>query len=234
MRPSRFLRAACILLTGALAATLWWGHLFLEHAREDAIEAVEEFNAETERMYPVYDRPIPEGNVMQTWLQDDPQWAHVPYADSTVGEAGCGLVCAAMAIQYMTLQDVTPLQLADYVGDSCLTDGVNDMGKFCDYIVKRYPDYGVEGTGEIWELDDALALVSDGWLVFCGMSGQLGEEDYGGHVVLLWIESDGSYWLRDPASGENSQRAWSEDELRDVDWSYFYGIRGGLYGAQRN
>lgn len=49
MRPSRLLRAACILLTGALAATLWWGYLFLEHAREDAIRAVDEFNAETER-----------------------------------------------------------------------------------------------------------------------------------------------------------------------------------------
>lgn len=55
MRPSRFLRAACILLTGVLAATLWWGHIFLEHAREDAIRDVVEFNAETERMMTVYD-----------------------------------------------------------------------------------------------------------------------------------------------------------------------------------
>lgn len=121
MRPSRFLRAACIFLTGALAATLWWGHLFLEHARDDAIRSVDEFNAETERMYPVYDRQIQEGNVMQLWLQDDPQRAHVPYAGGTVGDSGC-----------------------------------------------------------------------------------------------------------------NSQRVWTEDELREVDWKYFYGIRGGLYGTQRN
>lgn len=234
MRLCRALRTACVLAAGALVATLWWGHLFIEHAREDAIEAVEEFNAETERMYPVYDRPIHEGGVMQTWLQDDPQWAHVPYAGSTVGEAGCGLACAAMAIQYMTLQDVTPLQLADHVGDGCLTDGVNDMGKFCRYIEETYPDYGVESTGAVWELDDALALVRDGWLVFCGMSGQLGESDYEGHVVLLWMEGDGSYWLRDPASGANSQRAWSEGELRSVGWSYFYGIRGGHYGTERD
>ena len=54
MSPSRFLRAACILLTGALAATLWWGHLFLEHAQEDAIRAVDEFNADTERFVNVF------------------------------------------------------------------------------------------------------------------------------------------------------------------------------------
>lgn len=60
MRASRFLRAACLLLIGALAATLWWGHLFLEHARQDAIRAVDEFNAETEQMMTVYDSPIPD------------------------------------------------------------------------------------------------------------------------------------------------------------------------------
>ena len=63
MRPSRFLRAVCLILIGALAATLWWGYLFLEHARDDAIRAVDEFNAETEQMMTVYDRPLPDGSI---------------------------------------------------------------------------------------------------------------------------------------------------------------------------
>ena len=85
-----------------------------------------------------------------------------------------------------------------------------------------------------WRIDDALALVRDGWLVFCGMSGELGDSEYDDHVVVLWMEGDGSYRMRDPDSGGNSQRVWTEDELREVDWKYFYGIRGGLYGAQRD
>lgn len=234
MRPSRPLRAACIPLTGALAATLWRGHLFLEHAREDAIGAADELDAETERTMTVCDRPIPEGNVMRPWLQDDPQWAHVPYAGGTVGDSGCGLACAAMALEYMTLQRVTPLRLADCVGDSCLTDGVNDMGKFCRYTEETYPGYGIESTGQMWRIDDALALVRDGWLAFCGMSGELGDSECDGHVVMPRTESDGSYWMRDPDSGGNSQRVWTEDEPREVDWKCFYGIRGGLYGAQRD
>lgn len=71
MMPSRLLREACILLTGALAATLWWGYLFLEHARDDAIRVVDEFNAETQRMMTVYDRPIPGGNSQRTWTEDE-------------------------------------------------------------------------------------------------------------------------------------------------------------------
>lgn len=88
MRTSRFLRAACIFLTGALAATLWWGYLFLGHAREDAIRAVDEFNAETERMAAVCDRPIPGGGAMRPRLQDGPQRANAPYAGGTVGDSG--------------------------------------------------------------------------------------------------------------------------------------------------
>lgn len=223
-----------MLLTGALAATLWWGHLFSEHAREDAMRAVDEFNAETERMTTVYDRPMPEGNAMRLRLQDDPRRAHVPYAGGTVGDSGCGPVCAAMALEYTTLQRVTPLQLADYVGDSCPTDGVNDMGKFCQHIEEAYPERGIESTGQMRRIDDAMALAGDGWPVFCGMSGELGDSEYDGRVAMLRTESDGSCWMRDPDSGGNSQRVWTEDELREVDWKYFYGTRGGLYGAQRN
>lgn len=85
-------------------------------------------------MRPVCDRPIPEGNVVQPWLQDDPQRAHVPYAGWTVGDSGRGLVCAAMAPEHMALQRVTPLRLAGRVGDSRPTGGVDDTGESCRYI----------------------------------------------------------------------------------------------------
>lgn len=228
MRASRFVVP---LLAAALAATVAWGGVMIEHSAGDAAalaEAREQGAAEA--MRPVLDRPTPEGNSMPLWLQDDPQWADVPYAGGTVGDSGCGLVCAAMAIKYMTVQDVTPAMLAEAVGDTCLTGGVNDPGKFCEWIAEHYPEYGIEHSGIIYRLDDALAQVDGGWLAFAGMSGSLGERDYEGHVVLIWRGDDGAYWLRDPASGANSQRAWTRDELDGVDWKYFYAIRGGFYG----
>lgn len=230
------LKAVALVLSGALASILFCGWLIIGHvesdasalseARKDGYEA-----AEQDRLTIVKDRPIAEGNHMPLWLQNDPQWSHVPYANGTVGDSGCGLVCAAMALEYMTLQGITPLQLSDFVGDECLTGGVNDPGKFCAWIESHYPEYGIESSEIYYETGRALSDVEGGWLVFAGMSGALGDSEYDGHVVMIWCADDEGFWVRDPASGSNSARPFSAEELSAVDFKYFYSIRGGLYGA---
>lgn len=120
------------------------------------------------------------------------------------------------------------------MGDTCLTDGVNDPGKFCAWIADHYPEYGIESTPISYALAPVLQNVSDGWLAFAGMSGTLGDRDYGGHVVLIWRADDDGYWIRDPASAGNSARAFTFEELEQVDFHYFYCIRGGFYGTQRH
>ena len=123
------LKAVALVLSGALASMLYCGWLIVGHIESDAgalAEAREEgyAAAEEDRLAIVVDRPIAEGNSMPVWLQTDPQWDYIPYAGGTIGEYGCGLTCAAMAVKYMTLQDITPLTLASFVGDTCLTDGL--------------------------------------------------------------------------------------------------------------
>lgn len=166
-------------------------------------------------------RVIPTGYSMPLYLQDDPQWGYIEYAGSDISRSGCGLVCAAMAIEYLTNQITYPRDLAGIVGDTCLTDGVNDPGKFCAYAEEAY---GLEGSDIYWTLDEALDVLDEGSVVFAGMSGQVGGEGnwYGGHVVLLWRTGDGDVRVRDPKSGENSQRAYSYDELAMTGWKYFY------------
>ena len=230
------LNGAALVLSGALASMVFCGLLLVGHANDDARALVDARNdgyeaAERDRLAIVADRPIAEGNHMPLWLQTDPQWASVPYAGGTIEDHGCGLVCAAMALEYMTLQGVTPLQLADYVGDTCLTAGVNDPGKFCEWIKSNYPEFQIESSEIYYELDRALSDVEGGWLVFAGMSGALGEADYDGHVVMIWRADDKGFWVRDPDSGANSARPFSAEELSAVDFKYFYSIRGGLYGA---
>lgn len=233
------LRACALFLSGALAALLFCMLLIVGHANDDAAAIAQARQdgyeaAESERLAIVEDRPIAEGNHMPLWLQTDPQWSHVPYAGGTVGDSGCGLVCAAMALEYMTLQGITPLQLADYVGDECLTDGVNDPGKFCAWIESHYPEWRIESSDIYYETDRAMQDVEGGWLVFAGMSGALGDADYDGHVVMIWRADDKGYWVRDPDSGANSSRPFSAEELSAVDFKYFYSIRGGFYGNARS
>lgn len=167
---------------------------------------------------------IPTGYNMPLYLQDDPQWGGIEYAGSNISQAGCGLVCAAMAIEYLTNQVTYPRDLVGAVGDTCLTDGVNDPGKFCEYAEGAY---GLEGSEIYWRIEEAVAECSDNAVVFAGMRGQIGGQGiyYGGHVVLLWMSEDGVVSVRDPKSGENSQRSFSMDELANTQWLYFYTLR---------
>ena len=103
------LKAVALVLSGALASMLFCGWLIVGHIESDAgalAEAHEEgyAAAEEDRLAIVADRPIAEGNSMPIWLQTDPQWDYIPYAGGTIGDHGCGLTCAAMAVKYMTLQ----------------------------------------------------------------------------------------------------------------------------------
>lgn len=230
------LRAVAIALSGALASMLFCLACMVGHAESVEAARAQGYDegytkAESAQLSVVTERPVPEGTHMPLWLQTDPQWSYIPYAGGTIGTSGCGLTAAAMALKYMTLQEVTPLQLAEAVGDSCLTGGVNDPSKFCSWIAEHYAEYRVESGGRAYRLDDALAAVDDGWLVMAGMSGTLGDATYDGHVVLIWRHDDEGYWVRDPDSGANSARAFSRDELGKASWGYFDKIKGGLYGA---
>lgn len=177
---------------------------------------------ETDGLAVVYDSPSASSLTVPLWLQDDPQWSGEPYAGSTVGEAGCGLACAAMAVHALTGTELSPGAMAAAAGDSCLTDGVNDMGKFCEWIGGRWE--GVRHSEIYYDLGRALEDVSSGSLVFAGVRGDLGPESYGGHVVLIWRSDGDGFWLRDPASAENSSRPFSRSELEQSGFRYFYAI----------
>lgn len=168
------------------------------------------------------DRAIHAGRTMPLYLQDDPQWGYLPYAGgSTVAESGCGLTCAAMACVYLTNQIVTPLDLHSVVGDSCTIAGVNDMSLFGQYMAAHYQ---LVTSDMFFDLDRALGEVERGAVVYASLQGLFGERSYGGHIVAIWHIDGERVYIRDPASGANSQRAFTADELRAVEWAYFYSI----------
>ena len=181
------LKLAIALLLGiAVGFAAWFGVMF-DHAQADRVSAVKNY----ERGYsdgvqdaqPITDKQAMKSGYMPLFLQKDPQWASFTYSDGTIGTYGCGLTCAAMALSYENGNIVTPDLLASLVGDSCLTDRVNDMAKFTSLLHDRY---GLDRVDTFWNVDDALKYVDDGWIVFAGVSGVLGERDYGSHVVMLW------------------------------------------------
>lgn len=167
----------------------------------------------------VYDsKPEPQMTLMS---QYDDRWSEVKYLQGTIGSSGCGLVCATMAIDYLTNRLWTPVDVVNMVGDSCSVVGVNDMGLFSQWM--NSIDSSVKYSEQIWTLEKMLALVdySKVQVAFAGLSGPFGDTIYGGHVVLLYGFSDGGCMVADPASEANC-RYFSWQEIEDAAIGYYY------------
>lgn len=156
------------------------------------------------------------------YLQTDPQWSSDSYSTGTIESHGCGLVSAAIAVSYLTGERVTPDLLSMSAGDAFLSGSLNDSDAICRWLSERY---SIQWSGEKWLLQDAVQMLDEGYVVLASMKGQLGEENYGGHIVLLYEHTDDDcFYLRDPFSGDNSVRKFSRQEIEQVDWGSFNGL----------
>lgn len=185
---------------------------------DETMDVMQDELEEAQARYEWENRP----RSMPMYLQADAAWGGIPYASSNLENAGCGLVAASMAFEYLSREPIDPPALLAEVGETCLTGGVNDPGKFCDYAVGKY---GFEASDIYWSIDDAVASVSEDSVVFASVSGTFGDNWYGGHIVLIWKVDDSGVWVMDPAHAGNSSRPFSMEELRRVNWVYFYTLR---------
>lgn len=161
-------------------------------------------------------------SLVPLYLQTDPQWSSVSYSTGTIESHGCGLVSAAIATSYLTGECITPDLLSESAGDVFLSSGLNDSDAICRWLSEHY---GFQWSGEKWLLQDAIQMLDEGYVVLASMEGQLGEENYGGHIVLLYEHTDDDcFYLRDPFSGDNSVRKFSRQEIEQVDWGSFNGL----------
>lgn len=229
LSAARLKLAIALLLGIAIGFAAWFG-VTLDHVQADGALTAKSY----ERGYsegvqdaqPIIDKQAStqKSGYMPLFLQKDPQWASCAYSDETIGTYGCGLTCAAMALSYENSVIVTPDLLSSLVGEACLTDRVNDMAKFTQLLHDRY---GFDRVDTFWDTDTALGYVNDGWIVFAGVSGTLGERNYGSHVVMLWRRNDdGTYAMRDPDDGVNSIKTWTREELKAVGFGSFNALRG--------
>lgn len=163
----------------------------------------------------VYDRSQ---HVMPVYCQTDPDWAGTPYLSGTIGSHGCGLVCASMAYSYILGEELEPDELLEMVGDTCSTDGVNDMMKFARWLSDNY--YGGIRYERVWLLDTLKHSVNTEDVVFVGMSGILGDRMYSSHVVLMTDMTATGASIIDPYEPDNT-RTFTWDELERSGFIYY-------------
>lgn len=169
----------------------------------------------------VEDKPAKSHSV-PLYLQTDPQWSGNRYSSGTIESHGCGLVSAAIAASCLLDEDITPDILSMSAGDAFLSSGLNDSDAICRWLSEHY---GLQWSGEKWFLQDAVQMLDESYVVLASMEGQLGGENYSGHIVLLYEHTDDDcFYLRDPFSGDNSVRKFSRQEIEQVDWGSFNGL----------
>lgn len=169
----------------------------------------------------IYDKPLDKPAEVPVYLQADERWGGLSYAGEDLAASGCGLTCAAMAWEWLYGQTCTPAQMLGFVGESCLTDGVNDMEKFCRWMNANDQALGYTPIHD--NADDALDEAAGGWMVFCSLTGQLrdGGKSYDGHIVLLCGWDGETATFHDPYEGVVRL---SREQYEQVDWAYFIAI----------
>lgn len=209
---------AFVFFFGAVAVS------FVDYVTDEEVAAAYDrgFEAGVDSMPVIVEDEPAESHPVPLYLQTDPQWSGDQYSSGTIESHGCGLVSAAIAASYLLDEDITPDLLSMLAGDAFLSSGLNDSDAICIWLSEHY---GFQWSGEKWLLKDAVQMLDEGYVVLASMEGKLGEENYGGHIVLLYEHTDDDcFYLRDPFSGDNSVRKFSRQEIEQVNWGSFNGL----------
>lgn len=209
---------ATILVVEVVAIVVSASNSRPSKAVEDKNNQVEEITSEL-----LYDSQL-SMSFPSHYCQNDARWKNLSYSSGTVETYGCGLTCVAWYISYITQDfEYGVDDLLNEVGNSCLDDDVNDMGKFCEYLES---EYNIVATEQIWEVEEAKQLLENGYMLFASMDGQLmlGYRNYQGHIVLVYLKQDGNIYVMDP--GDSSFNVPISEQRFDEVFTgeYFYGV----------
>lgn len=211
------LKSIALVLSGALASMLFCCWLIVS-APQVPSEAETGGNADAPVV--VSDKPAPS---VPVYTQTDERWGGLPYAGEDLATSGCGLTCAAMAWEFLSGDEWTPIKMLNAVGNSNVQDGQNYMPGFCEWM--RDQDASIDYSVIYESRDRAIDDLEGGRLVFGEMQGKLvdGGRSYGGHIVLLTRRDEsGSITVHDPCVPY--AESLSAERFYAVDWGYFISI----------
>lgn len=112
----------------------------------------------------------------------------------TIGSSGCGPTCAAMIIQSIKNNGVTP---KDTCAWSQKNGYVTSVGTYWSYFAKQFSQYGITCT-QTADASKALSALKAGNWVICIMT--KGNWTNGGHFILAYGYENNYVHINDPAS----------------------------------
>lgn len=133
------------------------------------------------------------------YYQTDSKWASKPYRTkaetATIGGSGCGPTCAAMVIQSIKDNGVTPVTTCAW----SVKNGykATNQGTYWAYFVPQFKAYGIK-CKQTYSADSALDALKRGDWVIATM--HKGNWTNGGHFILAYGYENKYVFINDPAS----------------------------------
>ncbi len=160
------------------------------------------------------------------YQQDDARWANSYYGDTdTIGEYGCAPTCLAMVVSTLSEYDLDPVQMSAWAKEKGYW--YPQQGSLHSIIPEGAKSFGLtvvgaeNTTGVKEKLEQAL---TEGKLVVALMG--KGSFTRTGHfIVLRGMTEDGTVYVADPNSKENTEKTWELTQIINEakSWAGFNG-----------
>lgn len=165
-----------------------------------------------------------------SYLQTDPRWKDKPYQvageTATIGGSGCGPTCAAMVLETLTGQNITPV-------DTCawsVQHGYKalNQGTYYSYFAAQFATYDIGCRQMLGSRlsnqpdhpvhDQVRQYLRDGYYVIALVGPGLWTRS--GHYVLLWAWDD-KVRINDPASSKAARLNGNPNTFRQQVRNYW-------------
>lgn len=134
------------------------------------------------------------------YSQNDSRWKKIMYSSKgdssqTIGNSGCGPTCAAMVIQTLRGNGITPVQTCEW----SVKHGYRTASQGTDwaYFVPQLAAYGIPARS-CWNMNEAIQALKDGYMVIGRAKAGLWTS--GGHYILAWKIDGETIFVNDPNS----------------------------------
>lgn len=139
------------------------------------------------------------------YSQNDLRWKYKKYSSigdssQTIGSSGCGPTCAAMIIQTLRKNGVTPVDTCAWSVDHGYRTA--SQGTEWSYFVPQLKAYNIPAH-QTWSQDEVANALDDGYMVVGRAKKGLWTSS--GHYILAWRLDGDTIYINDPNSTKKAR-----------------------------
>ena len=154
--------------------------------------------------------------------QNDPVFSEMKYGSGNINTSGCGPICVAMAVNYVTNTNTTTLEnVVNWANENNMYE-MNSGTRWS--LIRNYPRTVSVNCDEIYmnSVEELSGILSENQVLITSMGA--GSFTDKGHFIVITDISDGLVSVLDPASIFRSLKKWDINLIYNESNKYFWKI----------